>query len=72
MLTPRCSAGTVRRWAASNIAWPSIEMLPPVGCSRPAMARNVVVLPQPEGPSNVTCSPRPTVKLTPFTATISP
>ena len=30
---------------------------------------SVVVLPQPEGPSRVTCSPRPTVKLTPFTAT---
>ena len=32
------------------------------------MARKVVVLPQPDGPSRVRCSPRPTVKLTPFTA----
>ena len=32
------------------------------------MARSVVVLPQPEGPSSVRCSPAPTVKLTPRTA----
>ena len=55
--------------AASYIAWPSMRMLPADGCSSPAMARKVVVLPQPEGPSRVRCSPRPTVKLTPFTAT---
>ena len=38
MLTPRCSVGTLRRSAASNIALPSMVMLPLAGCSRPAMA----------------------------------
>ena len=60
------------RSLASYIAWPSMRMLPLAGCSRPAMARKVVVLPQPDGPSRVTCSPRSTVKLTPLTATASP
>ena len=54
MDTPRCSVGTLRRSAASYIVWPSMRMLPPLGCSSPAMARKVVVLPQPEGPSRVT------------------
>ncbi len=47
-------------------------MVPPQGCSSPAMARNVVVLPQPDGPSSVTSSPRATLKLTPSTAMTSP
>jgi hypothetical protein len=72
MLTPRCSVGMLRRWLLSYIVWPSMVMRPSLGCSSPAMARKVVVLPQPDGPSRVTCSPRPTVKLTPFTATWSP
>ena len=38
MLTPRCSAGRLRRAAESNIAWPSTVMLPADGCSSPAMA----------------------------------
>ena len=48
------------------------------GCCRRSAAparrwrASVVVLPQPEGPSRVTCSPRPTLKLTPLTATASP
>src|SRR5215472_15897560 len=45
-----------------------IEMRPPVGCSRPATQRNVVVLPQPEGPSRTTISPAGTEKLTPSIA----
>ena len=32
-------------------------MLPPVGCSKPAIMRSVVVLPQPDGPSIVKNSP---------------
>src|SRR4051812_35663372 len=45
-----------------------MRISPPLGCSSPAMARNVVVLPQPEGPSSVNCSPGATEKLTPRTA----
>ena len=69
METPRCSVWTFLRCAESYIVWPSMLMLPPEGDSRPATARRVVVFPQPDGPSSVRCSPRPTVKLTPFTAT---
>src|SRR3954468_2316121 len=69
---PRFSAGMLRRSGAENMVRPPIWMLPPEGVSRPAMARNVVVLPQPEGPSRVTCSPRATLKLTPSTAAASP
>src|ERR1700754_2731952 len=47
---------------------PPIEISPPVGCSRPATQRNVVVLPQPEGPSSTTISPAGTLKLTPSIA----
>ena len=36
------------------------------------MARKVVVLPQPDGPSSVSCSPCMTVKLTPRTAGTAP
>jgi hypothetical protein len=45
-----------------------MRISPAVGCSRPAIARSVVVLPQPEGPSSVSCSPGKTLKLTPRTA----
>ena len=47
-------------------------MRPAVGVSKPAMARNVVVLPQPLGPSSVTTSPRRAVKLSARTARIGP
>src|SRR6185437_15311349 len=47
---------------------PPIEISPPVGCSRPATQRKVVVLPQPEGPSSTTISPAGTLKLTPSIA----
>src|SRR5437868_12575735 len=43
-------------------------MRPPSGFSRPATQRNVVVLPQPEGPSSVTISPAATSKSMPATA----
>src|SRR4051812_41289114 len=42
-------------------------MRPISGVSSPAMARSVVVLPQPEGPRSVNSSPSPTSKLTPST-----
>ena len=57
--TPRSGSDTTR---------PPIEMRPPVGCSRPATQRKVVVLPQPDGPSRTTISPAGTSKLTPSTA----
>jgi hypothetical protein len=65
---PRCSAG---RWiprASSYIVWPPMRIAPAVGRSSPAIARSVVVLPQPDGPSSVTCCPCGTVKLTGPTA----
>src|SRR5688572_15997493 len=42
------------------------------GCSKPAMQRRVVVLPQPLGPSKETNSPGATVKETPPTAATPP
>ena len=53
-------------------ALPPMRISPEVGRSSPAIARSVVVLPQPEGPSSVRCSPAPTVKVTPRTATTVP
>src|ERR1700731_3436314 len=47
-------------------------MRPAVLRSRPATIRSVVVLPQPEGPSNVTNSPGSTVRLKRSTATTPP
>ena len=38
----------------SNTTVSPISMRPLVGVSKPAIIRNVVVLPQPEGPSSVT------------------
>src|SRR5439155_26897318 len=49
-----------------------MRISPEAGCSRPAMARSVVVLPQPDGPSSVTCSPAPTPNVTPRTAATVP
>ena len=37
---------------------PSTMIVPAVGCSKPAIIRSVVVLPQPDGPRNDTNSPR--------------
>ncbi len=51
---------------------PSMRMVPDVGCSKPAIMRSVVVLPQPEGPRNDTNSPRPTVRLKSFTSGRAP
>jgi len=46
--------------------------LPGLGCSRPAMIRNSVVLPEPEGPNSATSSPVSTVRLTSRNATKLP
>ncbi len=49
---------TSRSFAGSMVtSLPPIRMRPSVGCSSPASMRNVVVLPQPEGPSSVTSVP---------------
>src|ERR1041385_4685901 len=66
MLRRRGGTCTPRSGAATSS--PPIEIVPAVGCSRPAMQRNVVVLPQPEGPSSTTISPAAMRKLTSSTA----
>ena len=48
------------RWVMSS---PSIVIVPAVGCSKPAIMRSVVVLPQPDGPRNETNSPRSAARL---------
>src|SRR5262245_24600396 len=60
--------GTRMPCSGDETTLPPIEILPSVGCSNPATQRNVVVLPQPEGPSNTTISPAGTAKLTPSIA----
>src|SRR5262245_24679557 len=47
-------------------------MVPLLGCSRSAMMRRSVVLPQPEGPINETNSPGATARSTPASAWTSP
>src|SRR6185295_10883615 len=66
MLRNRGGTCTPRSGAATSS--PPIEMVPSVGCSRPATQRKVVVLPQPDGPSSTTISPASTRKLTSSTA----
>src|SRR5258708_31131743 len=48
---PRSAGGT------SPTLLPSTRICPPVTSSRPAMRRNSVVLPQPEGPTKTTKEP---------------
>src|SRR3984885_2166319 len=55
------------RWG-DDTTLPAMLISPEVGCSSPATQRNVVVLPQPEGPSSTTISPAGTEKLTPSMA----
>src|ERR1043165_3400194 len=45
---------------------------PEVGCSRPAIMRSIVVLPQPEGPRKTTNSPSRISRSMPSTAATSP
>ncbi len=53
----RKRGGTWTPSSGADINRPPMLTRPAVGCSRPAMQRSVVVLPQPEGPSNTTISP---------------
>src|SRR6188508_1337303 len=64
----RARGGTCTPRSGAPTSSPPIEMVPPVGCSSPAMQRNVVVLPQPDGPSSTTISPAAMRKLTSSTA----
>src|SRR5258708_36476569 len=63
MPTARSSTGTLTRALASNNFRSSTAMIPSSGVSSPAMQRKVVVLPQPEGPSNVKKVPASSAKL---------
>src|SRR3712207_675760 len=66
MLTGRLLAGT------PSIDFPRMRMSPEVGCSKPAIMRIRVVLPQPEGPRIEKNSPGATLKLTSSTAACEP
>src|SRR6267378_610861 len=68
MPSSRCRGATAMPRAGADTTRPAMLIEPPVGCSRPATQRRVVVLPQPEGPSSTTISPAGTAKLTPSTA----
>ena len=52
-------------------ATPPMLIAPSSGATRPAVSRNSVVLPQPDGPSSVTSSPLRTLALMRSSATIS-
>src|SRR5215213_7621137 len=64
----RARGGTCTPRSGAATSSPPIEIMPAVGCSRPAIQRSVVVLPQPEGPSSTTISPAAIRKLTSSTA----
>ena len=55
MPTPRFSGGM--KTFPPETSSPSMYSSPPVGFSKPAIMRSMVVLPQPEGPSRVMNSP---------------
>ena len=67
---PRFSGGTT--FPGSEIVAPSSAMLPAVGFMNPAIIRNVVVLPQPDGPNRDTNSPGCSARSTPTTAGTDP
>jgi hypothetical protein len=66
MLTLRSPADSVVTSA------PPIWIAPSLACSRPAIMRNSVVLPQPDGPSSVTSVPASIVRSSGFTAVTAP
>ena len=57
MLTSRANGGR------SETSLPASSTLPASGCSKPAISRSVVVLPEPDGPSSVKNSPRAHVEV---------
>src|SRR6202165_243003 len=68
MPSSRERGGTRMPRSGDDTVRPAMLISPDVGCSSPATQRNVVVLPQPEGPSSTTISPAGTAKLTPSIA----
>ena len=68
--TPCWSAA--RTAGTSAMSWPSIAIRPLSGLSKPAICFSSVVLPQPDGPTSATNSPRSTLRLTPFSACAAP
>src|SRR5512136_504124 len=58
--------------AASKNTRSPMAIDPPCGVSNPAIARNNVVLPLPEGPSSATTSPAGTASETPLRISLSP
>src|SRR5512141_2390690 len=62
------------RWLGERrvMSVPLTVIVPPVGCSKPAIMRRVVVLPHPDGPRNDTNSPRSAARLKSSTAATSP
>src|SRR4051794_22874124 len=63
---PRRSGGTTP--AGEDSTWPFMAIVPSVGGMNPAIMRNVVVLPQPDGPSSETNSPSSSARVTSLTA----
>src|ERR1051326_1705057 len=64
----RASGGRSTPRAAEPTPSQLMRISPAAGRSRPALQRNVVVLPQPDGPSSVTNSPSATARSTELTA----
>ena len=64
---------TLRRYGGTRAtSAPSSRTAPPVGCSKPAMMRSVVVFPHPDGPSSEKNSPRPIRRVRSSTAVKPP
>src|SRR5581483_4395094 len=64
---------TLRRFGGTSVtSSPRSRMRPSSGCSKPAIIRSVVVLPQPDGPSIVKNSPSWISRSTPATAACLP
>src|SRR5687768_9697618 len=66
MAMPRLAGGTLPTLS------PSISTLPEVESSSPAMMRNSVDLPQPDGPTKTTNSPSVTSRSMPFSTSTEP
>src|SRR6267143_418553 len=67
---PRLSGGS--EWPGAEIVRPSSSMVPSLGSRKPAIMRSVVVLPQPDGPSSETNSPRVSASVARSTAVKAP
>ena len=68
----RRSGGSAQRSTSEPPPVPGMVIVPLSGCSKPAMLRRRVVLPQPEGPSSAKNSFCWMSRLTSSTATVSP